>query len=89
MNLDAQKRIFISLSFLLAMIFFYGASTPVLAAEPTVIEVKDKTEFEAAIAQVNDNPGSEYTIKLTDDIPIGELPFRRPVRLSFWATDIR
>ena len=62
MNLDVRKRIFIVLSFLLAMIFFYGASTPVLAAEPTVIEVKDKTEFEEAINQVNADSGNEYTI---------------------------
>lgn len=53
------------------MIFFYGASTPVLAAEPTVIEVKDKTEFEEAINQVNADSGNEYTIKLTADIQIG------------------
>ena len=71
MNLDVRKRNFIVLSFLLAMIFFYGASTPVLAAEPTVIEVKDKTEFEEAINQVNADSGNEYTIKLTADIQIG------------------
>lgn len=53
------------------MIFFYGASTPVLAAGPTVIEVADKTEFEEAINQVNADPGNEYTIKLTADIQIG------------------
>lgn len=56
---------------ILALITVFGlVPTTTFAAESTVITVSNKTEFEQAIARVNTDSGSDYTIQLTDDIPI-------------------
>ena len=58
------------------------------AAESNVIRVSNQKEFEEAIARVNKDSDSEYTIELTADISATAFPSTRPAKRSFWAMAI-
>ncbi len=76
------KRIFLILTFLLVMIFLCVMSVPAFAAEMTVIEVANATEFEEAISIINSSSGSDYTIELTDNIQIGKAVIQSPCKVT-------
>nr|WP_288963948.1 hypothetical protein [uncultured Mogibacterium sp.] len=53
------------------------------AAESNVIRVSNQKEFEEAIARVNKDSDSEYTIELTVDFSATAFPSTRPAKRPF------
>lgn len=52
------------------------------AAESNVITVSDKTEFEKAIARVNEDSDNEYTIELTADFSVNGFAINSPCKAT-------
>ena len=52
------------------------------AAESNVITVSDKTEFEKAIAWVNEDSDNEYTIELTADFSVNGFAINSPCKAT-------
>lgn len=81
-----KKRTAILILTLITIFCFVPMSAS--AAESNVIRVSNQKEFEEAIARINKDSDSEYTIELTADISAMAFPSTRPAKRPFWEMAI-